>query len=111
MADTAQSDEREDHPPARIARIRFGFLVGSHALAQFGSVMVMIALPWFVLQTTGSATQTGFTGAALAAAAVVGGLVGGLVVDRIGFKRSSYLSDFVSAAAVMAIPVTYATVG
>ena len=37
-------------------------LLTANAISLVGNVLSAIAIPWFVLQTTGSATQTGITG-------------------------------------------------
>ncbi|HET9015740.1 MAG TPA: MFS transporter [Thermomicrobiaceae bacterium] len=37
-------------------------LLVASAVSEFGSMLTLVALPWFVLQTTGSATDTGLTG-------------------------------------------------
>lgn len=33
-------------------------LLGANAVSMVGDMMTMVAVPWFVLQTTGSATKT-----------------------------------------------------
>jgi MFS family permease len=70
-----------------------------------------VAIPWFVLQTTDSATRTGLTGGAFPLAAVVAGIFGGPLVDRMGFKRASIVADLTGAVAVALIPLLYHTVG
>ncbi|MBX6341786.1 MAG: MFS transporter, partial [Thermomicrobiaceae bacterium] len=73
--------------------------------------LTFIALPWFVLQTTGSATKTGLTGFAVALPAFAAGILGGAVVDRLGFKRASVVADVVSGIGIGLIPLLYHTVG
>ena len=70
-------------------------------------MMTVVAGPWFVLQTTGSAAKTGLVGAALVLGSVVPTVVGGPLVDRLGFKRASVLADLASAATVACVPVLY----
>jgi MFS family permease len=86
------------------------FLSGT-GLSVIGNMMAMVALPWFVLQTTGSATQTGLTGMATALPSFLSGIFGGPLVDRLGGRRMSVVADLVSAAAIFAIPALYQTVG
>ncbi|HVL23885.1 MAG TPA: MFS transporter [Thermomicrobiales bacterium] len=86
------------------------FLVGN-GVSLIGNVMALVALPWFVLQTTGSASQTGLTGMAAALPAFMSGVLGGILVDRLGGRRMSVISDVVSGLAVVAIPLLHATVG
>lgn len=59
-------------------------LVVASAVSFIGSTLTRVALPWFVMQTTGNATQTGLVGAAGTLPAFVAGLFGGAVVDRAG---------------------------
>ncbi len=66
-------------------------------------------MPWFVLQTTGSATKTGIT-AAVTALSFLASLFGGALVDRLGFKRVSVATDLTSGIAVALIPLLYHTV-
>jgi MFS family permease len=86
------------------------FLSGT-GLSVIGNIMAMVALPWFVLQTTGSATQTGLTGMATALPSFLSGIFGGPLVDRLGGRRMSVVADIVSAGAIFAIPALYETVG
>ena len=86
-------------------------LLGANAVSETGNVLAFVAIPWFVLQTTGSAAKTGLTGAAFLLAAVVAGVFGGPVLDRIGFKRASIFADLAGAVTVALIPLLYYTVG
>jgi MFS family permease len=86
------------------------FLIGN-GVSLIGNVMAMVALPWFVLQTTGSAGQTGLTGMAGALPAFMSGMLGGILVDRLGGRRMSVISDIVSGLAVLLIPLLHTTVG
>jgi MFS family permease len=72
--------------------------------------VAFVAIPWFVLQTTGSAAKTGLTGGAFLLAAVGAGVVGP-VVDRLGFKRASIVADLAGAVTVALIPLIYHTIG
>ncbi|HWV34796.1 MAG TPA: MFS transporter [Thermomicrobiales bacterium] len=86
------------------------FLLGS-GTSVLGNVMAMVALPWFVLQTTGSAAQTGLTGMASVLPAFLAGIFGGALVDRLGGRLMSVISDVVSSLAILAIPILYQTIG
>ena len=85
-------------------------LVGN-VVSIVGNMLTMVALPWFVLETTGSAAQTGLVGFFTALPAFIAGVFGGTLVDRFGYKRISVVSDLVSGAAVAMIPLLYLTVG
>jgi MFS family permease len=71
----------------------------------------MIAIPWFVLQTTGSATHTGITGFFAILPVVLAGFFGGTLIDRLGFKRTSVISDLASGLTTALIPLLYLTIG
>lgn len=87
-----------------------GLLV-ANTISQVGSVLTLIAIPWFVLQTTGSAAKTGLTGVFEALPFIIAGIFGGALVDRLGFKRTSILADITSGVTVALIPLLYHTVG
>ncbi len=93
-------------PGPRAYRPVVGFLAVT-GISLVGNVMAGLALPWFVLQTTGSASQTGFAAMANTLPAVLSGGLGGPLVDRFGSKRISILADCVSAGSVLAIPLLY----
>ncbi|MFN8677201.1 MAG: hypothetical protein U0Z70_12585 [Thermomicrobiales bacterium] len=54
-------------------------LLGANVISQIGNALTFIAIPWFVLTTTGSASQTGITVAAGAFPVTVAGIFGGAV--------------------------------
>ena len=86
-------------------------LMTANAISMVGNVIALIAIPWFVLQTTNSPAKTGITGSAITLAAVVATFFGGTIVDRLGFKRTSVIADIASGTAFALIPLLYATTG
>jgi MFS family permease len=86
-------------------------LLAANVISMVGNEITFIAIPWFVLQTTGSPALTGITAATAVVASVPAGLLGGVIVDRLGFKRTAFLSDVASAANVALIPLLHHTVG
>lgn len=93
---------------------RRGPLLGvliANVLSICGTTMTYLAVPWFVLETTGSPVRTGLVLGVEIAGTVVASVLAGPVVDRLGHKRSSVLSDLLAAVAVAAIPVLHFTVG
>ena len=83
-------------------------LLAANAVSVVGNAMTAVAVPWFVLQTTGSAAKTGLAGAVMALGAVLAAFFGGPIVDRLGFKRTSISADLMSGATVALIPLLYA---
>lgn len=86
-------------------------LLVANAISQFGNTFTTLAIPWFVLATTGSASQTGITVAVGTVPHIVVGIFGGAIVDRLGYKQSSIISDILSGISVLMIPLLYQTVG
>lgn len=83
----------------------------ANAISLVGNVITMIAIPWFVLQTTGSATKTGITGFFTILPVVLAGFLGGTIVDRLGYKRTSIVSDLASGVTVAMVPILHFTIG
>jgi MFS family permease len=81
-------------------------LLTAAGISQIGNGMTIVAGPWFVLQTTGSAAKIGLVGAAFAFGLLMP-ILGGPLIDRLGFRRGSVLADLVSAAAVASIPTLH----
>lgn len=67
-------------------------------------MMTSVAVPWLVLETTGSAARVGLTGAALAIGSVAPAILGGPIVDRLGLRRASIAADLVSGVTVATVP-------
>jgi MFS family permease len=86
-------------------------LLAADTVSMTGNVITLVAIPWFVLQSTGSPAKTGLVSAFHFLPIVLASFFGGTLVDRIGFKRMSVISDLASALTVAAIPALYLTVG
>jgi MFS family permease len=89
-------------------RVPIYALLAANSVSKVGNTMAMVAIPWFVLQTTDSAAQTGITGAVMGLGAVLAAFFGGPVVERLGFKRTSVLADIASGVTTALIPLLYA---
>ena len=83
-------------------------LVAANAVSQLGNVAAIVALPWFVLVTTGSAARTGLTAFATTLPLAFGAILGGTIVDRVGLRRASIAADLGAAAAIATIPLLHA---
>ncbi|MEO6887361.1 MAG: MFS transporter, partial [Ktedonobacteraceae bacterium] len=89
-----------DLKASSFGRLPLYTLFCANTISVTGSSLTLIAVPWFVLQTTGSAARVGFTGVAEVLAIIVAGLLGGVLIDRLGYKRSSVLADLASGMAI-----------
>jgi len=92
-------------------RRRLRWLLVAHTVSAAGNTATFIALPLYVYATTGSAALMGVLGAAAVAPVVVGGVFGGVLVDRFGYRRTSVASDAVGAVTIGAVPLLAATTG
>jgi MFS family permease len=86
----------------------FVVLEASTLLSGVGNGIALIALPWIVLTLTGRASDAGLVAAVSGLPLLVTALFAGTVVDRFGRRRTSVLSDLLSAASVAAIPLVAA---
>ncbi|MDX6544906.1 MAG: hypothetical protein QOG02_680, partial [Gaiellales bacterium] len=68
-------------------------LLAAEVISTTGSQMTWLALPWFVLTTTGSASRMSFVVAAEVGAYVLFGVPAGAVVARLGARRTMLLTD------------------
>nr|WP_205708564.1 MFS transporter [Kineococcus siccus] len=87
------------------------WLLTAHTVSATGNTATLIALPLYVYATTGSPALLGVLGAAAVAPVVVGGVFGGVLVDRFGYRRTSVVSDAVGAVTIGAVPLLAATTG
>ena len=93
-------------PPHRRTPVLALLVVG--ALAHVGTRVSAIAIPWFVLATTGSPALTGLVTACELAPYVACKVLGGPITDRIGQRRVSLVADLASALALAAVPALHA---
>ena len=82
-------------------------LLCAETVSTTGAQMTWLALPWFVLVTTGSATRTSVVLAAELVGLAVLGVPGGKVLSRLGARRTMILCDGVRAPVVASIPVLH----
>lgn len=86
-------------------------LLAAELISTTGSQMTWLALPWFVLVTTGSATRTSFVLAAELVGLALFGLPGGRLLGRLGARRTMVLCDGVRAPLMLVIPLLHWTGG
>jgi MFS family permease len=91
--------------PARTSRAALPLFVAAEAFSLFGNSAIAIVLPWLVLTRTGDPAVTGLVAAVAALPAIVAALVGGWLIDKVGQRRMSVLSDFGSAVSVAGLAV------
>lgn len=95
----------------RRATASLSALLAAHAISQTGNVVTAFAIPFYVLGLGGSGIEVGVAAFFATVPVVIGGALGGVVVDRVGHRRAAIVADVVSGAAVLAIPILALTVG
>lgn len=98
-------DARKLAPQHR--RPLYGWL-GADAISLMGTRVSMIALPFFVLTTTGSPEKTGLVAVAELLPLVLLKVLGGPIIDRVGARRVAISCDWGSLAVVGTIPFLHA---
>ena len=84
-------------------------ILAANTLSFMAEAISMVAIPWFVLELTGSYAQMGVIGFFTVLPRVIATFLGGQVVDRLGFRVSSIASDVLSGFSVCGIPILHAT--
>jgi MFS family permease len=86
-----------------------------HQLSNFSSALgnsiVMITIPWLILEETGSPAFAGLVAAISALPGLLISPIGGWLVDHIGRRTVSIGADLLSAVAVVAFPIVASTSG
>lgn len=83
-------------------------LLARDTVSLTGSQMTMLALPWFVLTTTGSASRMAIVLAVQSASIAVVGFLSGDVVARLGPRRTMLIADAARAPLVALVPLLHA---
>jgi MFS family permease len=94
-----------------MSRAPLAGLLAANAISITGNRLTQLAVPWFVLQTTGSVAKTGLVGFFSLLPFVISSALGGVVVDRLGYRRASIVADIASGVTVLGVPILYGTVG
>ena len=95
-----------ESPPTPARRRGLFALFAADVISVLGDRVSMVAIPWLVLETTGSAAKMGLIAGAEMLPYVVSGVVAAPVADRFGLRRTSIAVDVGSAIAMVAIAVS-----
>ena len=86
-----------------------------HQLSNFssglGNSIVMITIPWLILEETGSPAFAGLVAAISALPGLLISPIGGWLVDHLGRRAVSIGADLLSSLAVIAFPIVALTTG
>ncbi|MFE5867844.1 MFS transporter [Streptomyces roseifaciens] len=83
-------------------------VLAATAVSLTGTRVSAVALPWFVLVTTGSAAQTGLVAFCEMTPYVLVKMFTGPLIDRVGPRVVSWTTDTLSAAAAALVPLLHA---
>ncbi|PZF89344.1 MFS transporter, partial [Micromonospora deserti] len=81
-------------------------LVGADLISNLGSRVSVVAIPWLVLETTGSPAKMGVVAAAETLPYLLSSALATPWADRIGLRRTSILADVGSAGLMVAVALT-----
>jgi len=84
-------------------------LLTAELVSLTGTAMTFVALPWFVLATTGSTAKMGWVLAAEMAPIALFGLPAGTVISKLGAKRTMLVSDAARGPLLLVIPILHRT--
>ncbi|OKI38525.1 MFS transporter permease [Streptomyces sp. TSRI0281] len=82
-------------------------VLAANSISTAGTSLTLIGVPWFVLETTGSAGRAGVVAFCATLPIVISALIGGPVIDRIGRRRVAVASDTVCGLAIATIPLLH----
>jgi MFS family permease len=82
-------------------------LVAAELVSLTGSAMTFVALPWFVLETTGSTAKMSWVLAAELLPVVIVGIPAGSAIVRLGAKRTMLISDACRGPLLVVIPILH----
>jgi MFS family permease len=104
---TARVAPPQQLSPARRRRYKRSYfaLISSSFVSNTGNAFSNLAIPLFVLATTGSATRTGIVAFVNYAPPVIAAIFGGALVDRIGRRKTLMTADALSCVATALIPL------
>ncbi|MDQ3992272.1 MAG: MFS transporter [Actinomycetota bacterium] len=83
-------------------------LVAAQLVSGLGSQMTYLALPWFVLATTGSAAKMGIVLAVEMAPVALLGIPSGTVIARLGALQAMRVADLARAPLMASVPLLHA---
>ncbi|QNP74889.1 MFS transporter [Streptomyces roseirectus] len=92
-------------------RVPLVTLVAVSAISSVGTAASLLAIPWFVLQSTGSGISTGAVAAAETVGLLCSAVLAGPAVDRLPARTASVAADLLTALAIGLVPVLDRTIG
>src|SRR5438105_6608655 len=91
----------------RVSSTQIRAIVGAEVVSSIGSSMTVLALPWFVLVTTGSATKLGIVLGIGSIPFVTLPVLAGSLIARIGARQTMVIADATRLPLLAAVPALY----
>ncbi|AMB59420.1 MFS transporter [Microterricola viridarii] len=104
----SRAPERQQTTAGRLPLLA---ILAAAFVSRAGNAITAIAVPLYVFADTGSALATGTAGVFATLPVVIGGSLGGALIDRLGYRVSSVVADLASGVTVLALPIFAATTG
>ena len=95
------------HGRSRVSSTQIRAIVAAEVVSSIGSSMTVLALPWFVLVTTGSATKLGLVLGIGSIPFVTLPIPAGSLIARIGARQTMVIADAARLPLLAAIPALY----
>jgi MFS family permease len=92
---------------SRVSSTQIRAIVAAEVVSSVGSSMTVLALPWFVLVTTGSATKLGLVLGIGSVPFVTLPALAGSLIARIGARQTMVIADAARLLLLAAIPALY----
>src|SRR3954466_13753826 len=92
---------------SRVGSTQIRAIVAAEVVSSIGSSMTLLALPWFVLVTTGSATKLGLVLGIGSIPFVMLPVPAGAGIARIGARQTMVIADAARVPLLAAIPALY----
>jgi predicted MFS family arabinose efflux permease len=99
------STESSAAPQGAVARRGLRAVYVAGGTSEFGTQMTQLALPWLVLETTGSAPRAGLVFAVQVLPMALLGLAGAEVIQRLGGVRTMLVADAVRGPVIALVPI------
>ena len=80
-------------------------MLAANVISVAGNSLTQLAVPWYVLQSTGSSARAGIVAFCSLFPVAVSASVCGPLIDRVGRRRMSVISDLACGASVAAVPL------
>jgi MFS family permease len=82
-------------------------LIAAELVSLTGTSMTFVALPWFILATTGSTAKMGWVLAAELLPVALFGIPAGSVISKLGSKRTMLICDAARGPLMLVIPILH----